>query len=668
MSNFIRGSQVTLHLIRMFWQALKVLLAMSIIWITVAFCYGFWKHTTLNDWHIFIKKSINGDITKVLNPNKLIEFKTPHGTKLKVMARFFEDNYYVKHSLIRVNKGFELGVTISLFGVGVMTIFAIIFFCWRGKTLKRNKNLRGSFLISIRQLKRSIRKHNKRFKDYKPCEIVGIPYVGQGSKYSYTSGEQSHTLLVGATGSGKTKIIKDLLMELHKRKQKAIIIDVKGDYIKNFYCKSAGGIILNPMDERGANWNIWKETDPLKGFLTIAKGLLPKDSKLDPVWNQAARLVFAEMAKMYWNAGLSLSEFADVILKTDIKTLEKLLANSPANKTINTGLEKAALSVLMVLSNDLTPMKLYRSNKDCFSITEWVQDASKGGFLFISSLADAKADLNPIISAQVSIAVNAIRSLREDSNTPKVWFILDELSDFSDPISGLQDGLTMARSSGGCFVLGTQDMSSLDKIYSHQSVKTIANNCKTKLFLSVDSDAAEWCSRTLGEGEVEEWHEGLQYGANTIRDGVSVNRSKTMRRAVLAGEFTNLKTGEGYIKMSGFNPAHFKSGRFSWFANIAKPFVENKALVEVLTKEIKESQKRRRAIENKLNLLNAGGDLDKDFSLFEASFKKKGNQLKSDRKIKEIQESAKLGLKIKPQTAIQLKQQESCLDMGSRWE
>ena len=69
-----------------------------------------------------------------------------------------------------------------------------------------------------------------------------------------------------------------------------------------------------------------------------------------------------------------MTEFADKILKTDLKVLNKLLEKTGAAKIINSDIEKTALSVLMVLSTYLRPLKLYQSSKDCFSIGVWTND------------------------------------------------------------------------------------------------------------------------------------------------------------------------------------------------------------------------------------------------------------------------------------------------------
>ena len=421
-----------------------------------------------------------------------------------------------------------------------------------------------------------------------------------GRKESWSAGEQAHAMLIGSTGAGKTKIIQNLVYQLHQRNQKAIIVDVKGDYIEHFYREIRGDIILNPLDKRGRNWSIFKETNPLKGFATIAKSLLPKESKSDPIWIDAARNVFAELANLYVSENLSMAEFADKLLKTDLKLLNKLLDKTGAARIVNPDIEKAALSVLMVLSTYLKPLKLYQSNKDIFSITNWINDESQNNFLFISSRADVKEDINPLITTQVDIAVNALRSLKEQSNIPKIWFILDEIPYFDQPIPSLKDGLAMARSYGGCFVLGTQDINSLSKIYSEETARSIANNCKTKIYMNIaGKETAAWCSGSLGEGETEEWHEGLSYGAHEMRDGIQVNRNKVIRSVVLPSELMMLKAGEGFIQFAGFKPAKFKFDDFV-FKKISSAYVENNDLLKLFATELEIGEKRRKEIEIKL--------------------------------------------------------------------
>jgi len=572
MSDVIRGGQVTLHKYRMLYQVLRALFTLSILIFISVFCLNFYKNTSRTDWKFFfinIKKEL---ADKAATPKYIHKFSD--------IFYYSIDQILILHLLL-------VGGVIIYFGV-------------RGRLLKENKNLRGIFLLKAKKLKQELRKNNKITKKYSPFTIADFPFPIAGRKHSFTAGEQTHTLLLGSTGAGKTKIIQDLVEQLRIRRQKTIIVDVKGDYIAHFHDEKRGDIILNPLDIRGQNWSIFKETTPLKGFSTIAKSLLPKESKGDPIWVDAARGVFAELANLYVSENLSMADFASIILKSDIGTLAKLLDKTSASKIINLDIEKAALSVLMVLSTYLRPLKLYQNNKNCFSITDWVNDMNNKNFLFISSRSDVKEDVNPIITAQVDIAINAIRSLVDESNIPKLWFILDEIPYFESGIPSLKDGLAMARSYGGAFVLGSQDMSSLSKIYSENTARSIANNCKTKIFMNIaGKETSEYCSSALGEGEIEEWHEGISYGAHEMRDGIQVNRQRVMRKVVLPSEFMMLKTGEGYINFSGFKPAKFRFKDCS-FKKIAPSYIENTHLLEMFRHELEIGEQRRREIEAKL--------------------------------------------------------------------
>ena len=55
-----------------------------------------------------------------------------------------------------------------------------------------------------------------------------------------------------------------------------------------------------------------------------------------------------------------------------------------------------------------------------------------------------------------------------------------------------------------------------------------------------DRDTAQWSADSLGRSEVEEVTEGFSYGANTIRDGVSLTPRRELRALALASETRSL--------------------------------------------------------------------------------------------------------------------------------
>lgn len=442
-------------------------------------------------------------------------------------------------------------------------------------------------------------KANRKFYDLQSYTLAGIPYPATGKGSNYTPGEQAHTLILGATGSGKTKVIQDLVSQIDKNNGKAVIIDIKGDYIKHFYRIARGDIILNPLDLRGSNWSFFKETNALTGFDTIAKILIP-DGYGDSFWTNAARILFSELANLYKDRDLSIAEFAREVSTMKLGAMEKLLENTRASHLVSQKAEKTAICILMMLSIYLAPFKLYSKTQNVFSIREWVNDPSKNNFLFISTSPEVKGSLNPLVQMQVDLAVNALCSLKNDSNQ-KIWFILDELAYFDGGIQSLKDGLTISRSFGGAFVLGVQDLSSLSKIYGSDLSRVIANNCRNKFIMNVDdSYTSKWCSELFGEGEVEEWHEGFSYGAHQHRDGVNSNKTTQVKRTILPSQFSQLATGSGYMKLPGFYPALVKFQEIYLQSRI-EPFIENPQLKHELTAEMKKIQNEEEKLKEQIN-------------------------------------------------------------------
>ena len=185
-----------------------------------------------------------------------------------------------------------------------------------------------------------------------------------------------------------------------------------------------------------------------------------------------------------------------------------------------------------------------------FSIREWISRERQDGFLFLTSRGDQHASLRGLISTWLEIAVNAMLSLTQDDGR-RIWVILDELPTLHQ-VPSLQPGLAESRQFGGCFVLGVQVASALRDLYGRNGAETISGLCGTRVVLAApDRDTAQWSADSLGRSEVEEVTEGYSYGANTIRDGVSLTPRRELRALALPSEIMRLPNLEGYLKFPG---------------------------------------------------------------------------------------------------------------------
>ena len=133
----------------------------------------------------------------------------------------------------------------------------------------------------------------------------------------------------------------------------------------------------------------------------------------------------------------------------------------------------------------------------------------------------------------------------------RIWVILDELPTLHQ-VPSLQPGLAESRQFGGCFVLGVQVAAALRDLYGRNGAETISGLCGTRVVLAApDRDTAQWSADSLGRSEVEEIAEGYSYGANTIRDGVSLTPKRELRALALPSEIMRLPNLEGYLKFPG---------------------------------------------------------------------------------------------------------------------
>ena len=234
----------------------------------------------------------------------------------------------------------------------------------------------------------------------------------------------------------------------------------------------------------------------------------------------------------------------------ELTALAEAMQGTVAQSIVDPDNPKTALSVRAMLTANVSALELLPDTGKPFSIREWISDEERGGFLFLTSRGDQHASLRGLISTWLEIAVNAMLSLAQDDGR-RIWVILDELPTLHQ-VPSLQPGLAESRQFGGCFVLGVQVASALRDLYGRNGAETISGLCGTRVVLAApDRDTAQWSADSLGRSEVEEVAEGYSYGANTIRDGVSLTPRRELRALALPSEIMRLANLEGYLKFPG---------------------------------------------------------------------------------------------------------------------
>ena len=87
---------------------------------------------------------------------------------------------------------------------------------------------------------------------------------------------------------------------------------------------------------------------------------------------------------------------------------------------------------------------------------------------------------------------------------------------------------------------------------ARNGAETISGLCGTRVvFAAPDRDTAQWSADSLGRSEIEEVAEGVSYGADPYRDGVTLMPKRELQSLALPSEITRLPNLTGYLKLPG---------------------------------------------------------------------------------------------------------------------
>ncbi len=464
---------------------------------------------------------------------------------------------------------------------GLLAVMGLWFFM--GRLQKQTEHQRGATLLSWRKLANLIKKQDQ------ASDLVF------GELPLLKDKETSHTLITGTTGSGKTNSFHAFLPQIRQRGNRAIILDMTGDYVSRYYDKKTD-IILNPLDTRSLSWHPWVDCHLDSHYDVLAESLIqPKEGNHDPFWDKASRsLLKTALRKYAYQKKDNIEELITFLMSSSGQEFEKFFQGTEAATFASSTNEKTTHSIRSVLSSQIeglrhlefsAPQKKSEDNKDnastmenlptpaqlppsegvvetSFSIRKWVmgekqdlgaQKNNKGGWLFITARADQRQSLTPLISAWMDIAINALMVLPEDY-TRRFWFIMDELAALQN-LPSLQRGLAEGRKYGGCFLAGFQSKPQLEEIYGRSAAETMLDLFNTKIFFRCTEPSTQsWISKVLGDKEETEPQENISYGANSTRDGVSLSRHTRQKPLILPTEFSQLKDLECYIRLPGDYP------------------------------------------------------------------------------------------------------------------
>lgn len=539
--HFTRGGQTFLHNLRMFNQIVGKVGLISFIAFTISILILMYKFTSEYQRYLcnqYVVAHFNFFIKQTAKQN----FINPDGQITRVFSQQILQAGFIQDAWQEMVRSFFKAILISLI------IKSIVFFAiydWllrRGKKQSENTLLKGDTILSCDESKQLI----LRDKAQSDLSLAGLPLL-KGS-------ETAHLFFHGTTGSGKSNAIKELLDQIRVRGDRVIIYDKSCNFLEEFY-RPANDILLNPLDERGKEWDLWLECRDSADFDSLAAALIPLPaSTQDPFWVNAARTIFSSAAfEMRNDAERSVIKLLQYLLTADLNLIQKYLKGTEAETLVSEKAEKTAISIKSVLATYLKSLKYVREGASSFSIRSWVHNDKAKEWLFITSLGDRHETLKPLISSWIDIAVNALLSLSTNAQR-RIWLVLDELTSLQI-LPYLSQTLSESRKFGGCVVIGIQNHAQLAKLYGIDGAREISSLLNTRyIFRQPDPEIAKWSAINLGETVIDEAREGISYGANTMRDGVTVNRVESNKQLVSYSEIMSLANLRAYVRLPGQYP------------------------------------------------------------------------------------------------------------------
>jgi|JI10StandDraft_1071094.scaffolds.fasta_scaffold148160_3 type IV conjugative transfer system coupling protein TraD len=451
------------------------------------------------------------------------------------------------------------GGYVSLGGFG----FFLTFFTTRGLLTRRKKHLKGIRLEKSWKVRLKMNYLSKK----SDLKLGSIPILKDS--------ETKHFMICGTTGSGKTNALRQLLNQIRERGDRAIIVDMTGEFVAKFF-REGKDHLFNPYDSRSQRWHPWCECSKDYDYKHLVNSLIPKhDNHYDDFFPEAGRAVILASLMQRKN-DLDIEAFVQDLMRKSVNEIYQELKETDARIYVDPQGEKTAVSIRATIANSIGPFSVLKNTSSPFSIRDWILSEDKSDeWLFLSCQTSQRKALKSLKSLWISIALHAIKQRSPKNSQEKIWVIIDELHALQK-LEFLEESLAELRKYGGAIVLATQNVSQLDKIYGHHGARIILDQCGTKVsFRQSDAEIAKRMSSFFGEREFQETQEGLSYGAHEMRDGVNLSHIQKSKPTISPTEILNLPDLEAFIKLPGNWPA-LKS-KFKYFEqkDQAQSFVED---------------------------------------------------------------------------------------------
>ncbi len=399
----------------------------------------------------------------------------------------------------------------------------------RLKELKYGRLLKGPVMVSPKGFNKAIKGDGIGFRTTESKDLMRIPLRAEGQ----------HIELMGDTGTGKTRLIMQLLVQIRERGHSAIVYDPACEFVQRFYDPSKD-IILNPLDARCPYWGPSEELRRRAEAKAIAASLYqPTTDKKGEFFTETPQKIFAHLLTFK----PSPQELVEWMANPD--EIDRRVQNTEMAMMIAKGAQQqrnGVLASLGLIADSLRMLPTEETAHGGWSATDWAEH--REGWIFLTSKPSEREALRPLHSLWIDLLVLRLLNEPKESQHP-VWFVLDELASLQR-LPQLHTAITENRKSKNPLVLGFQGKAQLEMIYGHLA-EVMLSQPTTKIFLrTTEPKAAEWVSNAIGKIEIERLRETHSTG---LRAGNNFSVERQVEPLVLDSEISGLPDRHAFLKL-----------------------------------------------------------------------------------------------------------------------
>ena len=367
-------------------------------------------------------------------------------------------------------------------------------------------------------------------------EAGGVPIINNGTEAWVDDGEY-HTMVIGASGSGKTQgIVHPLVKILAKNGESMIITDPKGELYDQSYSllKSKGYniILLNFRDpQHGQAWNplsmpykFYKEgyKDKAMELLEdLGKNIIVDKNQSDPFWQNSSAAFFAGLALGLFEDATEEEVNLNSIYLMSGASEEKIGRNSDYLKeyfNIKGEDSKATISAKNtvyapddtrggVLSTFQQKVQVFATRDNLSEMLSYsdfdLRDIGQKKTAVFLKIHDEKTTYHPLMTIFIKQAYESLVDVASHNEGLKLKyrtnFILDEFANMP-ALADVDAMVTAARSRNIRMTFIIQNFAQLNDVYGKEAADTLRGNCPNLIYLiSAELAALEEISKMCGE-------------------------------------------------------------------------------------------------------------------------------------------------------------------------